>query len=147
MTNKDFEDLARQRGGKVGPSIAEAMQQVADQAGENVTKSIRPAMDCSEDDFLVAVIDLAHRNRWKAAHFRPGLTKNGKYVTAVQGDGKGWTDLVLVRERIVYMELKAKKEKLRPEQEEWRDWIKAAGGEWYLFYPRQWSEIEEVLKL
>lgn len=67
----------------------------------------------------------------------------------------GFPDLVLIRERVVWVELKArstttnKRGKLSPEQETWRDMLKAAGQEWYVWWddsPEDTAEAERVLK-
>ena len=49
----------------------------------------------------------------------------------------GFPDLVLVRERVLFRELKVGKNKLRPTQELWRDSIMDAGGDW-----AEWRETD-----
>ncbi len=85
---------------------------------------------------------------WRTAHFRPGLTKSGQWRTAVGGDGKGFPDLVLVRERIIFVEIKGQHEAIRPDQRAWRAWILNANGEHYVWRPSDWDsgEIERVLR-
>jgi hypothetical protein len=100
----------------------------------------------SEKEFMSQVIHLAKLFRWKVAHFRPGLTKSGKWRTAVQGDGKGFVDLVLVRERIVWAEVKTDKGQLTPEQREWIAALERAGQEVHVWRPSDWKLIEEVLR-
>lgn len=60
----------------------------------------------------------------------------------------GWPDLVLVRERIVYVELKTMKGAVTPAQREWHDALVFAGGETYVWRPCCWNsgEIERVLR-
>ena len=84
---------------------------------------------------------------WRIAHFRSVETKRQGWQTPVQGDGKGYPDLCLVRERIIFIELKCGKNKLEPEQEVWRDKIILAGGEWYLLTDKNWEEglAEKIL--
>jgi len=69
-------------------------------------------------------------------------------MTPVGADGKGFPDLCLVRERIVWMELKVNYRKLEPEQEIWRDRIIEAGGEWYLITEKEWQSglVDMVLR-
>jgi hypothetical protein len=100
----------------------------------------------TETQFLAQVISLANLHGWLAAHFRPGLTKSGRWVTAVQGDGKGFPDLVLVRDRLVVAELKVGRNKTTPEQDGWLQAFRDGGVEAYTWWPRDWETIEEVLK-
>ena len=95
------------------------------------------------------VIDLAHVNDWRVAHFHAVRAPSGRTITPVFADGKGWPDLVLVRERVIYAELKARyqKGKLRPEQAEWLERLRLAGAEAYLWEPRDKPEIEDVLRV
>jgi len=61
----------------------------------------------SEDDLLTAILELAKLYRWRSYHARPALTAKG-YRTAVQGDGVGFPDLLLVRSpRLIVAELKS----------------------------------------
>jgi hypothetical protein len=50
----------------------------------------------TEAAFLRQVLDLAKLRGWRTAHFRPAQTSRG-WRTAVQGDGAGFPDLVLLR--------------------------------------------------
>ena len=96
--------------------------------------------------FQEMVLELAKLCRWRTAHFRPGMTKAGNWVTAVQGDGKGFPDLVLVRgSRIIFAELKRDGEAPTPEQEAWLKALRTADVETYILEPRDWSEIERIL--
>ena len=100
----------------------------------------------SEEQFQKQVIQYAKLRGWRVAHFRPAMTKSGRWVTAVQADGAGFPDLVLVRGDVVlWMELKAEKGKLSPEQQAWFDALMAARQEVYVFKPSHWSVIETVL--
>jgi hypothetical protein len=91
----------------------------------------------SESDLQKAVIEMAQRHHWKVMHPLPGRTARGTgWATTTQGNGKGFPDLTLVRERIVFVELKAEGKYLAAEQKEWRDAILAAGGEWYCWKPK-----------
>jgi hypothetical protein len=83
-----------------------------------------------EADLQKAIIARAQSLGWKVMHPLPGQTPRGAgWATSTSGDGKGFPDLTLVRERIVYAELKAHGKYLTIEQKMWRDWILAAGGE------------------
>jgi len=130
----------------------------------------------SEEAFTTQVIAMAKARGWLTAHFRPAMTKRGKWVTAVQGDGKGFPDLVLVRRevvrmsdtpdrcfhgvvifaqpnipcefpgRVIFAELKSMRGALTEEQQEWIDTLKAAGQEVYVWRPSDIEEIERVLE-
>ena len=106
----------------------------------------REGVRVTESDLQRGVIELAQRLRWKVMHPLPAQTRKG-WATATQGDGQGYPDLTLVRERIVFVELKAEGKYLSVNQKMWRDWILGAGGEWYCWKPLQWFDgtIDEIL--
>jgi hypothetical protein len=100
----------------------------------------------TEAAFLKQVLEYATLKGWRTAHFRPGMTKRGTWVTAVQGDGKGFPDLLLIRgKRIVVAELKVGANKPTSEQEQWLTAFLDAGVESYVWYPVDFDEILEVL--
>lgn len=98
----------------------------------------------TEAGFTTAVIAYARLMGWKAHHQRPARTRDG-WRTAVSGDGKGFLDLVLCRERVVFAELKTDRGRLTPEQKMWVGWLTAAGQEVHVWRPENWPEIERVL--
>jgi hypothetical protein len=51
----------------------------------------------------------------------------------------------LVRDRILFVELKTLGGRLEPEQKVWRDRIQAAHGEWYLWRPDMRDQITRIL--
>lgn len=101
-----------------------------------------------ERDLQKGVIDVAHAFGWYVAHFRTAINARGHYQTPVGADGKGFPDLCMVRERVVFMELKVRYRQLKPEQEIWRDRILASGTEWYLITEKEWDggEVERILQ-
>jgi hypothetical protein len=107
--------------------------------------------DPVEEVFQHDVIELAHTLGWRVAHFRPALTKHG-WRTPVSADGKGFPDLILVRDRVIAVELKrdhAKgrtKSELSVEQEEWLEAFRAAGIEAYCWRPVDTDEIFDTLR-
>jgi hypothetical protein len=103
----------------------------------------------SEDEFQDQVIAFAQLHGWKVAHFRKVRVqrKDGSvyWETPVQADGKGFPDLMLTRERVIYAELKSKTGRFEPEQKEWAAALVIAKQEVYGWRPADWPEIERVL--
>lgn len=102
----------------------------------------------TEEQLQRAVIELARLTGWRVAHFRPALTSHG-WRTAVEADGAGFPDLVLVRRQlVVFAELKSDRGTLTPGQREWADALTEAGQEMFVWRPRDWSSgaIEQFLK-
>jgi len=100
----------------------------------------------SEKVFTAQIIRMAQMFGWMTAHFRPGK-QGSRYVTAVQGDGVGFPDLVLIKPgRVIFSELKSEKGRLTPGQSHWLDVAKAAGVEAYVWRPSMINEIERQLR-
>ena len=102
----------------------------------------------TENELLEAVIELAELLGWRTMHQRPGLTQSGHWRTALQGSGKGWPDLVLVRDRVLYRELKSARGMLSMEQQDWVWALKRAGADVDVWRPEQWVDgtIERDLR-
>lgn len=98
-----------------------------------------------EDSWQSDVIALARMLKWRVAHFRPALTKHG-WRTPVAADGKGFPDLMLTRERVVYAELKSPTGRVAPEQAEWIAALRAARQEVYLWRPADWDTVVATLR-
>ena len=100
-----------------------------------------------EDAFLRKIIVMAHLYQWTVAHFRPARTATG-WATAVQGDGKGFPDLVLLRApRLLFAEAKSAKGRLSPEQAAWLELLRQVPGvEVKTWRPSMWDEIETELR-
>ena len=96
--------------------------------------------------FYRHIMRLAHRFNWRVAHFRTAQTSRGAWVTPVAGDGAGYPDLCLVRDRVVFAELKSATGRLSDAQTAWAESIHKAGGEFYVWYPKDWDEIERTLR-
>lgn len=100
----------------------------------------------SEAEFTTQVIAFARLHRWRVAHFRPGRTKDGGWRTAVQGDGAGYPDLVMLRGAcLLVAELKVGKNKPTPAQLEWLEAWRAVGAEVHVWTPAHWPEIEAAI--
>ena len=103
-------------------------------------------MKITEKDFTASVIELAQVLGWKVAHFRPAMTSKG-WRTPVQGDGKGFPDLVMAKgdHRLIFAELKSEGGRMSPEQDAWHDALRYTGAAMCVFYPRHWDVIVEML--
>jgi hypothetical protein len=65
----------------------------------------------------------------------------------VAADGKGFPDLLLVRDRVVALEVKGDGDSLKPEQELWGKAFEAAGVDWLVVTPKLWRDgtVDRVL--
>lgn len=103
----------------------------------------------SEADLQHLAIDTAHRLGWVVARFPAAnymRTSAGKsFVKPLAHETKGWPDCVFVRDRMVVVEFKAAKEKLRPEQVVWLDRLRRAGVEAYVVRPADAGELMEAV--
>ena len=102
----------------------------------------------TEFEFMKKVLQMAKLLGWRTAHFRPGMTSNGKWITAVSGDGAGFPDLVLVRrEHLMFIELKRDMEsEMSDSQIAWMAALLGAHIECAVWTPDDWPEIEAVLR-
>lgn len=109
-------------------------------------KSAAPRLKQSEATFQSAVIDYAQRKGWRVAHFRPAQNARGDWRTPVAADGAGFPDLVLVRDRVIFAELKSHTGRVREDQHAWLDALRgAAQTEVHVWRPADWPTIEETL--
>jgi hypothetical protein len=100
----------------------------------------------TERQFQDQVARLARLRGWRVAHFRPAMTRLGKWVTAVQYDAKGFPDMVLLRgTRILFRELKVSGRKATSEQVQWLLALRDAKQDAALWTPDDWLEIQETL--
>ncbi len=103
--------------------------------------------DISEKAFTAQVIALLRWHKWRCAHFRPGMTQRGRWVTAVSGDGVGFPDIFALRHnRRLMAELKSSKGKPTHEQFEWLEAARKADIEVYIWHPKDIDQIERILK-
>lgn len=104
----------------------------------------------TEAEFQTAVIELAQLCGWTVAHFRSVRTTRSDgstfYATPVAADGKGFPDLVLVRDRVVFAELKGPRGVVETDQAEWHEVLAGAGADVRVWYPKDWDEIEATLR-
>jgi len=99
----------------------------------------------SEADWERSLVALAAINGWKVAGFRTAQVGKS-WQTPVRHDAKGWPDLVLVRDRVIFVELKTDKGRLRPDQEKWIADLRKANQVVYVWRPSDWDEAVEVLR-
>lgn len=102
----------------------------------------------SEDDFIRLVISHAKGYGFKVAHFRPAKTARG-WRTAVQGDGKGFPDLVGIRRsdgKSFAWELKVKNNPASEEQIEWLAFFFCVGFDARICRPRDWDSMMNFLE-
>lgn len=93
----------------------------------------------TEAQLQTAVIQLARFMGWRVAHFRPAQMQSGRWATPVQGDGRGFPDLVLARQGdVVFAELKSARGVLRPEQHDWIAELRGAQVRVFVWTPADW---------
>lgn len=99
----------------------------------------------SEASWQSTVTDLAAVHGWRVFHARPARTARG-WATPVAYDGAGFPDLVMVRDRVVFAELKSARGKLTADQQAWLDALARSGAEVYIWRPEDFDEVREVLR-
>ena len=101
----------------------------------------------TEAEFTRDVIRYANLFGWSCAHFRAAQSQSGRWLTAVQGQGKGFPDLVLVKkDRLLVAELKVGRNKTTLEQQQWLSRFELAGVPAFTWRPDDWPEIERTLR-
>lgn len=126
----------------------------------------------NEEQWLATVTDLAHAYGWYDYHVdrsaKRVVRRSGLMIwaTNVSRQGKGFPDLVLVRERdarLIFAELKADDGRATPEQKTWLSRLEtvaeAVEGERaayiflsaprigvYLWRPRDYDDVERILR-
>lgn len=88
----------------------------------------------SEAEFQRQVTELARLRGWAYYH-----TVDSKR------SHKGFPDLVLVKNRIIYAELKTRLGRVKEEQRSWLDMLQRAGAEVYLWRPIDLPDIANIL--
>lgn len=122
------------------PSIARAYEQgqVVEHNKTNLPGCVPNAPSphtVTEEEFRVSVKELAASLGWLTYH-----TNNSRK------SDPGFPDVVFVRERVFYAELKSQSgKKPTPDQRKWAKALKDAGAEYYLWRPADWEEAVRVL--
>ena len=91
-----------------------------------------------EKEFLGIVIRTALKHGWKFYH--------APYIKGIPRI-KGFPDLVLVRDRVLFRELKTVEGELKQEQEEWIRRLQNAGSDAKVWRPNNMNEIEAELSV
>jgi lipopolysaccharide export system protein LptC len=91
--------------------------------------------EVTEAQFQRQVTDLAELLGWRWAH-----NADSRRTQA------GQPDLTLIRDRVVYVELKTDTGRVRPEQESFMAALRAAGAEVYVIRPRDFEFLKAVLE-
>ncbi len=89
----------------------------------------------TEAQFQQQIIDLAHALGWRTYHTHDS-----------RRSAPGFPDLVLVRDRIVYLELKTETGKVSHDQADWIAALTAAGGTALVVRPSDLDRIKDALQ-
>lgn len=95
----------------------------------------QPLEEMTEKDWQKQVVELAQTLGWRKAY----------HTYDSRRSHSGFPDLVLVRERVVFAELKREKTKLSPSQCGWMRALLDAGAEAYVLRPRHLDQLARVL--
>lgn len=95
----------------------------------------RLATPLTEKEWMRQVVDLARLLGW--THYHPLISMKSM---------PGFPDLVLARDRVVFVELKTAKGVLSPHQIKWRDALTTAGAEWHLWRPDDAETAMQTLR-
>jgi hypothetical protein len=102
----------------------------------------------TEKELLGAVVELARALGWRVARFPKVPVKYPaqpvRWMTPVEADGKGWLDLLLLRERPLAVEIKAREDsydrRLPDAQQAWYDAWRVAGVRAFVWTPEDWRD-------
>ena len=88
----------------------------------------------TEKEFQSRVVALAQGLGWRVYHAYDSRRSE-----------PGFPDLVMVRERVIFAELKTDRGRLSQAQSEWLERLTGAGGEVYVWRPADWDAVLAVL--
>lgn len=101
----------------------------------------------TEAQFQDWVAEYAQLNGWLVYHGRPAQQVDGGWRTPVQYDGKGFPDLVLVRRRVIFAELKTERGTVSPDQRKWGTALQVSEGiDYFVWRPSDRPTIEQILR-
>lgn len=93
-----------------------------------------PLAEITEKELTTQLVDIARMTGWRRYH-----TWRSKHSAA------GYPDETLVRERLIFVELKTEKGKLSDDQRDWLRALLAANAETYVIRPRNLEQIAAIL--
>jgi hypothetical protein len=99
-------------------------------------KTAAPLADMTEKEWLSQVKELAQALGYKRAY----------HTFDSRRSSSGFPDLVLVRDRVIFLELKTERGKLSDQQKEWLRALERAGAEAYVVRPRHLELLMAVLR-
>jgi hypothetical protein len=99
-----------------------------------MSRLFKPDADLTEREFASIVADLARQLGWLRYH-----------TYRSERSQPGFPDEVLVRDRVLFVELKREGGRLSPSQELWQRRLRDAGAETYVWRPADLDEIASVL--
>jgi hypothetical protein len=100
-----------------------------------IEKQIKNLLTTTEKQFQSQVVELATVLGWRVYH-----TWNSIHSV------RGFPDLVLCRERLIFVELKSDSGKLSSHQESWIESLKIAQSEVYVWRPKDFNEVVKILR-
>ena len=100
----------------------------------------------TEAELLSFVLQAARLFGWLSFHARPAWSAKG-FRTPVQGDGKGFVDVVLAHPQrgVIFAELKRERGVLSPEQERWIAALRTSGQRVEVWRPSNRDAITAAL--
>lgn len=105
-------------------------------ASSTARRAAAPLGEINEQQWQAQVVELAHLLRWDRVYHTHDSRRSES----------GFPDLVLVRERVIFAELKTERGRLSAEQERWLTALSNAGQEVYVWRPHDLDLIAETLR-
>lgn len=116
--------------------------------GRSKSIAMNKGMKISESHLEDWLLDLCQVTHWHTVHFRPAMLKDGRYVTPVAGQAKGYVDYSLFKpgHYPCLVELKSEDGISSPEQLAWGIILKQCKGVRYILVkPSNREELEAIL--
>ena len=100
-------------------------------------RNVTPGLRMSERELQDAVAGMAGALGWRVFHTQPARTNTG-WRTPVAYDGAGFVDLLLVRDRVLFAELKVGRNRPSAAQASWLEALTAAGAAAHVWTDSDW---------